>query len=59
MVIMKTETEASFGYPVGPKGKDKEIPFGYTLMSPKRRDNNKERSFLWNMQLQKQWTAPS
>ncbi len=35
MVIMKTETEASFGYSVVTKGKDKEIPFGYPLMSQK------------------------
>ena len=59
MVIMKTETEASFGYPRGAQRKGQGNTLQVYLDVPKRRDNNKERSFLWNMQLQKQWTAPS
>ncbi len=44
MVIMKTETEASFGYPVVTKGKDKEIPFEYTLMSKEKDKKRKHPS---------------
>ena len=58
MVIMKTETEASFGYPRGAQRKGQ----GNTLwvyLDVQRKGQKEERSFLWNMQLQKQWTAPS
>jgi hypothetical protein len=52
---MKTESEASFGYPVMPKGKNnkRKYPFRYPLISPIRRDNNKEIPFRYPLISQK------